>query len=80
MFYGGTKIETEEPVLYTLTPKGDFHHLEFSYTKKKSSFSADVLGLIRFTGEDVMELETFSKKSLPKELDFTEESMMFSRE
>ena len=80
MFYAGEKVETEKPVTYTLTQKGDFHHLEFSYKRKNGSFSANVLGLIKFTGKNVMEFETFDKNNLPKELDFTEESMMFRRE
>ncbi|MEM9050456.1 MAG: hypothetical protein AAGC47_00255 [Bacteroidota bacterium] len=80
MFYGGKQIETKEPVTYSLKPAGDLYHLEFAYSKKNSSFSAKVLGLVKFKGTDVMEFETFDKKNLPEELDFTKESLMFSRE
>jgi len=80
MFYAGNKIETKAPIKYTLKPMGELYHLSFSYEQKLNSFNASVLGLIKFSGKDAMEFETFDKKNLPEKLEFTEESLMFSRQ
>jgi hypothetical protein len=79
MYYAGEEIVTVEPIKYTLKAEGDFYHLEMKYMKKSNNFSADLIGLIEFTGKNQMELEFFDKKNLPEKIEFTEESLTFVR-
>lgn len=79
MYYAGTEIVTTAPIKYVISKKGDRYQLEMSYTRKSNGFSADLIGLVQFTGKDVMELEFFDKRKLPAKMNFTEESLMFVR-
>lgn len=79
MYYAGEEIVTVEPIHYTLKKVGDLHHLEMKYTKKSNKFTADLLGLVKFTGKNQMKLEFFDKKNLPEEIEFSEEALIFVR-
>jgi len=79
MYYAGQEIPTENPVEYVLKENEDSYLIEMQYINLQNNYKADVVGLIKFLGKDRIEMEFWSKSDVPDKLEFSEESLIYTR-
>jgi hypothetical protein len=80
MYYAGEEITTKKPVGYDLKEKGDFFVMTMEYTNAINGFNANVFGLVKIISKNQMKMEFWDKNKLPEELEFSTESLIFTRE
>lgn len=80
MYYAGKEIATKEPIKYELKNYGDSFLIEMSYTIARDNRNVNVIGLVTFLGKDQLEMEFWSKSDIREKVEFTEESLIYTRQ
>ncbi len=80
MYYAGKEVATKEPIKYELKKYGDSFLVEMRYTVAENNLNANVIGLLTFLGDDRIEMEFWSKSDIREKVEFTEESLIYTRQ
>ncbi|MCZ4408848.1 hypothetical protein O3Q51_08520 [Cryomorphaceae bacterium 1068] len=79
IFYAGTQL-TEGAVEYEIKKNGDLYIIILQYQNVLNNYSANTIGLVKVIDKDRIEMEFWDRKDAPKELGFSDESLLYTKE
>lgn len=79
IYYAGKEL-TREPVEYKLKEHGGTFIITMQYQNAVNGYNANTIGLVKMVGKNRAEIEFWDRNNAPKELEFSDESLIYTKE
>jgi hypothetical protein len=79
IFYAGSQL-TKGAVDYEIKEQGDSYIITIKYQNALNDYNANTIGLMKMIDKDRIEMEFWDRKEVPKEMEFSDESLIYKRE